>query len=326
MKEIKIFSSRSNALKLLLISLLFVAIGYVLLQDAPQDSKKYYFSIFGMIFFGLGIPIGIYKLLKRKLILTISNEGIKYKSKSYNWEDILITESKNFSYQNHLSIYLNTYENLDGSFIKDFQNLKKGSKISIVIDNENIDMIELENLTNLLINSDSVNRQRLIRRSEIVKYNKSYYIYPFLLFFYLFLSYWNIKIFFVILAPTVVAVFIQRWFKGEFTNSKWFKYSEIFALVGFFYIGILGVSIFTFDKITNSIGNKLTVQIESYKETQNKYPDNINEIEEKANLSLIENFFMNRIDYQKDNNEYSLSLKWINSKTLEFDKDLQEWN
>ena len=88
----------------------------------------------------------------------------------------------------------------------------------------------------------------------------------------------------------------------------------------------MGVSIFTFDKITNSIGNKLTVQIESYKETQNKYPDNINEIEEKANLSLIENFFMNRIDYQKDNNKYSLSLKWINSKTLEFDKDLQEWN
>lgn len=326
MKEIKIFSSRSNALKLLLISSLFVAIGYVLLQDAEQDSKKYYFSIFGMIFFGLGIPIGIYKLIKRKLILTISIEGIQYKSKSYNWEDILVTESINFSYQNCLNIYLNTYENPDGSFIKDFQNLKKGRKISIIIDNENIDMIELENLTNLLINSDSVNRERLIRRSEVLKYNKNYYVYPFLLFFYLFLSYWNIKVFFVILAPTVVAVFIQRWYNGEITNSKWFKYSEIFALVGFFYIGILGVGIFTFDKITNSIGNKLIIQIESYKEIHDKYPENINEIEEKANLNQLENSFINRIDYQNDNNEYSLHLKWINSKTLEFDKDLKEWN
>ena len=125
--------------------------------------------------------------MSEPLILTISIEGIQYKSKSYNWEDILVTESINFSYQNCLNIYLNTYENPDGSFIKDFQNLKKGRKISIIIDNENIDMIELENLTNLLINSDLVNRERLIRRNEVLKYNKNYYIYSFLLFFYLYL-------------------------------------------------------------------------------------------------------------------------------------------
>ena len=90
MKEIKIFSSRSNALKLLLISSLFVAIGYVLLQDAPQNSKKYYFSIFGMIFFGLGIPIGIYKLIKRKLILTISIEVIAEVSFQTPWATAVV--------------------------------------------------------------------------------------------------------------------------------------------------------------------------------------------------------------------------------------------
>lgn len=81
MKEIKIYSSKTNALKLLIGSLIFVAMGYILLQDAEVDLNKYYFTIFGMIFFGLGIIVGVYKLIKTNLILKVSSDAIYHQKK-----------------------------------------------------------------------------------------------------------------------------------------------------------------------------------------------------------------------------------------------------
>ena len=224
MKEIKIYSSKTNALKLLIVSLIFVAIGYILLQDAEIKSTKYYFSIFGMIFFGLGIIVGIYKLIKTNLILKINPEGIYHKNKYYKWEQILGTESTNISYQNYFNIYLETYENPKGTFLKDFQNLRKGNKISTIIDNENIDMIELENLTNLLVENEPKNRQTLILQSKIFKKKKNYLIYFLLLLLYLWLPILDFKFFIITGIITIISVMIQKWYCGEITNSKLVEY------------------------------------------------------------------------------------------------------
>lgn len=325
MKEIKIYSSKTNALKLFFVSLIFVAIGYILLQDAEENSTKYYFSIFGMLFFGLGIIVGIYKLIKTNLILKINSEGIYHRKKNYKWEEILGTESTNLTYQNYFNIYLETYENPKGTILKDFQNLRKGNKISTIIDNDNIDMIELENLTNSLIQNEQKNRLNLILQSKVFKTKKNYWIYFLLLILYLSLSLWNIKFFILISIITIIAVLIQKWYRGEVTNSKLVEYSEVFALVGFLNMGILGIALFGFEKITNSIGQKLTNQIELYKNSYNKYPENIIEIEKNANLNIFENLILDRISYQKNNDEYSLKLKKINSKIKEFDKTKNEW-
>ncbi len=325
MKEIKIYSSKTNALKLLIVSSIFVAFGYILLQNAEIKSTKYYFSIFGIVFFGLGIIVGIYKLIKTNLILKINSDGIYHRKKYYKWEEILGTESTNIRYQNYFNIYLETYENPKGTILKDFQNLRKGNKISTIIDNENVDMIELENLTNFLAQNEPKNLQNLISQSKIFKNKKNYLIYFLLLLLYLSLSIWDIKSFIFIGIITFIAVIIQKWHLGEVTNSKLVEYSEMFVLVGFLNMGILGIGIFSFKNITNSIGEKLTTQIESYKNSNNKYPKNLNEIEKATNLNIFENALLNRISYQKENDEYSLHLKKINSKIAEFDKSTNEW-
>ena len=325
MKEIKIYSSKTNALKLLIVSLIFVAMGYILLQDAEVDSNKYYFTIFGMFFFGLGIIVGIYKLIKTNLILKICSDGIYHQKKFYKWEEILGTESTNLSYQNYFNIYLETYENSEGTILKDFQNLRKGNKISTIIDNENVDMIELENLTNSLIQNESENRQNVILQSKIFKSKKNYWNYFFVLLLFLWLPTLDVKFFILTGLITTISVFIQKWYRGEVTNSKIVQYSEMFALVGFLNLGILGIGIFAFKKITNSIGQKLTIQIESYKNHYNQYPENLNEIEKDTNLNLFENLLLNRISYKKSGDEYSLKLKKISSKIKEFDKTKNEW-
>lgn len=325
MKEIKIYTSKTNALKLLIVSLIFVAMGYILLQDAEENSTKYYFSIFGMIFFGLGIIVGIYKLIKTNLILKINSNGIYHREKFHKWEEILGTESTNLSYQNFFNIYLGTYENSEGTILKDFQNLRKGNRISTIIDNENVDMIELENLTNALIQNEPKNRLNLILQSKIFKSKKNYWIYFFVLLLFLWLPTLDVKFFILTGLITFISVMIQKWYRGEVTNSKIVQYSEMFALVGFLNLGILGIGFFAFENITNSIGQKLTNQIELYKDSHNKYPENLTEIEKNANLNIFENFLLNRVSYQKSGDGYSLKLKKISSKIKEFDKTKNDW-
>ncbi|MFV0140665.1 hypothetical protein OBK20_13265 [Empedobacter falsenii] len=299
--------------------------GYILLQDAVENSTKYYFSIFGMIFFGLGIIVGIYKLIKVNLILKINSDGIYHRKKFYKWEEILGTESTNLGYQNYFNIYLETYENSKGTILKDFQNLRKGNKILTIIDNENVDMIELENLTNSLIQNEPNNRQNLIFQSKIFKNNKNYWIYLLVLLLFLWLPTLNIIFFILTGLITFISVIILKWYRGEVTNSKIVQYSEMFALVGLLNIGILGIGVFGFKKITNSIGDKLTNQIEQYKKTHNQYPENLSQVKNDAELNIFENLLLNRISYQKTNNEYSLQLKKINSKIADYDNSTNEW-
>lgn len=220
---------------------------------------------------------------------------------------------------------METYENSEGTILKDFQNLRKGNKISTIIDNENVDMIELENLTNSLIQNESENRQNVILQSKIFKSKKNYWNYFFVLLLFLWLPTLDVKFFILTGLITTISVFIQKWYRGEVTNSKIVQYSEMFALVGFLNLGILGIGIFAFKKITNSIGQKLTIQIESYKNHYNQYPENLNEIEKDTNLNLFENLLLNRISYKKSGDEYSLKLKKISSKIKEFDKTKNEW-
>lgn len=325
MKEIKIYSSKTNSLKLLIVSLIFVAMGYILVQDVEEKSTKYYFTIFGMIFFGLGIIVGIYKLIKTNLILKIDSNGIYHREKFYNWEEILGTESTNLSYQNYFNIYLETYENPEGKILKDFQNLRKGNKISTIIDNENVDMIELENLTNSLIQNEPKNRQNIVFQSEIFKSKKNYWTYFLVLLLFLWLQTLDVKFFILTGLITFISVMIQKWYRGEVTNSKIVQYSEMFALVGFINLGILGIGLFAFEKITNSIGQKLTIQIESYRNYHKQYPENLNEIEKDSKLNIFEVLLLNRITYKRNNDEYSLKLKKINSKIKEYDKSENEW-
>lgn len=85
-------------------SFILVAFGYVLFQEAETNSKKYYLSIFGMVFFGFGLAIGLYKIFRTNLILRISANGIYHRKNIIKWEEILETQAANSSHQDYINL------------------------------------------------------------------------------------------------------------------------------------------------------------------------------------------------------------------------------
>jgi hypothetical protein len=88
MTEYKIYKSPTKALQLMLISSLFVVIGFFMLKQ-PDSPKWIAWS--GILFFGLGIPFGLYLLLDRRPQIIINEIGIfdRTTHKDFiNWEII----------------------------------------------------------------------------------------------------------------------------------------------------------------------------------------------------------------------------------------------
>lgn len=73
MTEYKLYKSRSKAVKLLLLSTLFVAGGIFMLQQADAPRWAAWLCI---VFFGMGIPLGFFQLLDRRPQILINEWGI----------------------------------------------------------------------------------------------------------------------------------------------------------------------------------------------------------------------------------------------------------
>jgi len=85
---IVIRSSRGNSALMLLISAAFVATGVLILKD-PKESPTIAWLV--MIFFGLGIPIFGWRLLRPDM-LTLTPDGISwrtmFRSAQWTWDDL----------------------------------------------------------------------------------------------------------------------------------------------------------------------------------------------------------------------------------------------
>ncbi len=73
MTEYKFYKSRSKAFKLLFLSSLFVFAGIYLLNQ-PATSK--FMTWLCILFFGMGIPLGLFQLLDRRPQIIINKLGI----------------------------------------------------------------------------------------------------------------------------------------------------------------------------------------------------------------------------------------------------------
>lgn len=88
MMEYKIYKSRSKAIKLLAVSSLFVAVGLFILQAGKASPAMAWVTI---VFFGLGIAMGLFQLLDRRPQIIINETGIFDRTAHndfINWEII----------------------------------------------------------------------------------------------------------------------------------------------------------------------------------------------------------------------------------------------
>ena len=101
MDRVEIFTSKKKAILMLIGSMVFVVLGIMMFINADQltEIRSYYsvvlrgFGILGALFFGLGVYIGVKRLIKKEIAIIIDSKGINVNPKHsesdfIEWNDI----------------------------------------------------------------------------------------------------------------------------------------------------------------------------------------------------------------------------------------------
>lgn len=114
MTEIKLYKSPWKALKTFAFAAPFIAIGIYLLTKPDSNSTDLFIGWFGLIFFGLGIPVGLFHLFDRRPQIIINELGIwdrTTKQGLIHWELIEGANPVNFLGQKLICLQLDkTFE------------------------------------------------------------------------------------------------------------------------------------------------------------------------------------------------------------------------
>lgn len=168
MSEIKLYKKPQKAIKILLIAICAVAIGFFIINREPTDSFIYFVGWFNILFFGLGIAAGIFHMVDKRPQIRISEEGIwdrTTKQELINWHQIKHAYPLEIFKQKFISL------DLDDSFKMKKKPYKLASGINKFVGAKNlnlqvsqlkIDEVTLTNFINEIIATDKENRKAVI--------------------------------------------------------------------------------------------------------------------------------------------------------------------
>jgi hypothetical protein len=164
MEEIKLYKAKTKAVKLLALTIPFVVGGIWLITI-----DKGLVGWLGTLFFGLGIPIGIFHLFDKRPQIIINESGIwdrTTKQDIIKWEQIIEAYPIDIHGQKFISLVVND------SFVFKQKQYKWAEKISNVIGVQrlnlslgqlNINAMKLSEFIKEMINSDKSERPNIIR-------------------------------------------------------------------------------------------------------------------------------------------------------------------
>lgn len=170
MKEYNLYKSRRKAVKLFLLSSLFVIAGVFLLNQ-PNTSKFMAWS--SILFFGTGIPLGLFQLLDRRPQIIINELGIFDRTIHQgfiNWE--IIHDAYLVSVHRQRFICLVVDEQFEpskakGRFGQKMASLSKAmgfQELNINVGNVQVDAERLLEFILAMRAADKPNRETLVRR------------------------------------------------------------------------------------------------------------------------------------------------------------------
>ncbi|HWD89436.1 MAG TPA: STM3941 family protein [Mucilaginibacter sp.] len=182
MPEVKLYKSRWKAISLILLCLPFVIASLYFLSKNDSDKTM---NWFGLCFFGLGIPLGLFGLFDRRPELILDDKGIfdrlsygifdKGKDKAFvSWHFIKNVYLKEFinSYSKQLYICIEIKEEMktDPKYctnINKFSHLIGLSDYNIPLMNLKVNKQELLSLIQELSVADATERKNLLTNSDI---------------------------------------------------------------------------------------------------------------------------------------------------------------
>ena len=170
MMEYKIYKSPWKAIKLLVVCSLFVAAGIFILTAGKASPVMAWLTI---IFFGLGIPLGLFQLLDRRPQIIVNEIGLfdRTAHKDFiNWE--IIKDAYIVKVQQETFICLVVPEEFEPSvhksgFKKKMAGLSKAigfQELNISLGNVNVNAERMAEFILAMRSADKENRQSLLKR------------------------------------------------------------------------------------------------------------------------------------------------------------------
>ncbi len=338
MTEIKLYKSRWKGIKLIALSVPFVIAGIWMISKEQKGTFDYFMGWFAILFFGLGILLGIFIIFDRKPQIIISENGIwdrSLKQEQINWEQIKETYPIDINNQKFISIVVDQTFEFKKKQYKWIGNLNKFigvQRLNLNLSQIKIDEVIVSELLNKIINSEKnerLNHIRMFSSSQKLMPNfeiQNYFIYFIILILFAIFSLSHLYAFFLIIILMGLSAIIVKWFDGTNNNTALYRYSRVMTYLGFINMIILLLIIKVYDYTSNKIGIDITNEIELYKNKFGEYPNDINNVRKKLNLNLFQNYIADKIEYKKNTNDFSLKLEFLNQNQKEFDSDLNEWN
>ena len=170
MTEIKLYKKPHKAIKNLLIAICAVAIGFFIIRREPTGSFIYAIGWFNILFFGLGVAVGIFQMIDRRPQIKISEHGIwdrTTKQEQINWQQIKHAYPLDIFKQKFVSLDLDDTFHLKKKPYKWASAINKkvgAKKVNIQVSQLNIDEVTLSNFINEMTHTEHENRGTVIRQ------------------------------------------------------------------------------------------------------------------------------------------------------------------
>ena len=309
MNIISIYISKKSILKLLLLTSILVILSVLILVDKKSEStESVIMSWAGIVFFGSGFIIFLYKYFDRNPQINIDKHGIwkqHNQEKKLYWEQIKaikINEANN-NYFVKFSID-SSIHNKNRKHIK-----------SVYISPLNVDKTAFVALLNNLIQSKEEKRDIIIQSFKNKAFttavssnnNMLFYVFISVILFYLTRNY---KIaFFAYIGVLGIASLALKWYSYSDKKPAFIKHAATVVYLGFANLALLFLSFTATKYIVKTTKSKLTNSIEQYYEQNQAYPKTLDNISKSADLNLLEIYFLDELEYQNFGNRFVLSKK-----------------
>ena len=335
MQGIIFYKSSSKALKIILLSFPFIAIGYWFILFESSGSFQYILGWFSVCFFGLCFPVGLFQLFDKRpqvIINEISIWSRSFQKNEIKWDQITENHILDIYGQKFLSIItIESYkpDNQKNFPSKRFFKNNKGNQYTLYLNQINQNDEKFMNLINSMINANVLERKEILLNYNFVTETKGviykFIISVFILIFLIGLTFKFSFFFFLIIIPMGLSAIILRWSNFSLINKNLRRLSEYITLMGFLYLAIFFFSIKFYDYESNDLGKKLVKQIEIYKDKHNVYPENLKKL---GNIPKTD-YFQKKIIYCVNiilvYDNYTLIIKKFNGDFKKFNKIENKW-
>lgn len=334
MTEIKLYKTTTKGLKIIGMSLPFVAFGLWMITQEPIGTTPYIMGWICTCFFGLGILVGLFQTFDKRPQIIITENGIwdrTTKQGEVKWEQIIEAYPLDIYGQKFISLVT------DDTFVykkkpyKWAERINKGigvQNLNLHLGQINIDEIELTNFINQLSQLNIDERRKRIKTFKGKRTNFSVsdlqrvFIFVLISIFLLLVSLSSFTAFMTIMIVMGISAVTALWRPDNLTIRKYAGIATWLRLVNM--VLCLG-TIKVYDTITEDVGEQLAIEIEEFKIQNGTFPTDIKSITNKLELNFFGRYFADKVEYSANDNEYVLEAEMLFGKRRKYDQNNSEW-